>query len=786
LGAWGIDLAEFSQRTSHARSEAVPRNGRDDKPPKTQPPSAGNGHDPGPFDRLRSSATGNPKADDLARFLENPAGKTLTTNQGLPLNDDQHSLRAGERGPTLLEDFHLREKITHFDHERIPERVVHARGSGAHGYFQPYAGAARYSRAQFLADPSVRTPVFVRFSTVAGSRGSTDMPRDVRGFATKFYTQEGVFDLVGNNMPVFFIQDALKFPDLIHAVKPEQDNEMPQAASAHDTFWDFISLTPESMHMVLWLMSDRALPRSFRMMEGFGVHTFRLIDAEGTSRFVKFHWKPVLGVHSVAWDEAQKISGKDPDFLRRDLWDAIEQGNHPEYELGVQLIEEAREHEFDFDLLDATKIVPEELVPVERIGRLVLNRNPENFFAETEQVAFHPGHLVPGIDFSNDPLLQGRLFSYTDTQLIRLGGPNFHEIPINRSVAPVHNHQREGSMRQTINRGKASYEPNSIGGGCPTQARAAAGGFVSHLERLEGMKVRARSEKFFEHFAQATLFFDSQSAPEQDHIVEALRFELGKVERPYIRERMLGLLDCVSSDLAARVAEGFGLAAIPRVAPPLNHHIPADGNPEWFASRSGRKPVERSAALSMADTPKQTVRTRRVSILAADGVDAESLRNVREALLAEGALPVLVAPRLGPLVDSDGGAHWVEQSLLTGSSVLFDAVYVPGGLGATALAEERDAVDWVAEAYRHCKPIGASEAGVEILRLANAGLEAEGVLTTGDPASEAFAASFVAAIARHRYWERPGRNRLRARAGERETRGYGAAPPTSAELESRA
>jgi catalase len=424
---------------------------------------------------------------------------------------------------------------------------------------------------------------------------------------------------------------------------------------------------------------------------------------------------------------------------------------------------------------------------VERVGRLVLNRNPENFFAETEQVAFCAGHVVPGIDFTNDPLLQGRLFSYTDTQLIRLGGPNFHEIPINRSVAPVHNHQREGHMRQTINRGKASYEPNSIGGGCPMQVPEAAGGYVSFAERIDAPKMRRRrSEKFFEHFAQARLFFDSQSPPEQDHMVEALRFELGKVERPYIRERIIALLGQVSGELASRVAEGFGLAAIPLLAAPVNHHVPADGDPDSYASRNGRKPVERSEPLSMANTVKDDARTRRVSILVADGVEAESLRNVREALLAVGALPVLVAPRLGPVVDSNGAPHWVEQSLLTGSSVLFDAVFVPGGLGAAALAEERDAVDWVAEAYRHCKPIAVSEEGAELLRLANAGVEADGVLASNDPATEEFAASFVAAIARHRFWERAGKNRLRGRTGDRETRGYGPPSPAAEGLEVRA
>jgi catalase len=751
----------------------------------------GAARDPGPFERAANPESPNPKGDDLAAFREVPAGKTLTTNQGVPINDDQNTLRAGERGPSLLEDFHFREKLTHFDHERIPERVVHARGSGAHGFFQPYESLERYTRAHFLSDPSVRTPVFVRFSTVAGSRGSTDMPRDVRGFATKFYTQEGNFDLVGNNMPVFFIQDAIKFPDLIHAVKPEQDNEIPQAASAHDTFWDFISLTPESMHMVMWLMSDRAIPRSFRMMEGFGVHTFRFVDAAGIARFVKFHWKPVLGVHSVAWDEAQKISGKDPDFLRRDLWDSIEQGHYPEYELGIQIIEEEREHDFPFDLLDATKLVPEEVVPVERVGRLVLNRNPDNFFAETEQVAFHAGNVVPGIDFTNDPLLQGRLFSYTDTQLIRLGGPNFHEIPINRPVAPVHSHQREGHMRQTINRGKASYEPNSIGGGCPAQARPITGGYVSYAQPIDGLKLRApRSAKFFDHFSQARLFFESQSPPEQDHIVEALRFELGKVERPHIRERMIGLLDAVSGELARRVADGFGLAGIPRVAPPVNHHVPAGADPKAFQPLAGPKSVQRSKALSMADTVKDTIRSRRISILVADGVDAESLRIVRATLLAERALPVLVAPRLGPLLDSNGNSHWVEFSLLTGSSVLFDAVYVPGGSGVDALVEERDAVDWIYEAYRHCKPIAASGEGVELLAhcpgvpvpgrsTANGRSRASGagLLVSAEAASDEFAGAFVAAIARHRFWERAGKNRAAATSADRETRGYGAATP---------
>ncbi len=463
----------------------------------------------------------NSKAADLEKDTTDGMGQKLTTAQGLPINDNQNSLKGGQRGPTLGEDHILRDKITHFDHERIPERVVHARGSGAHGHFQVYEPLAKWTKAGFLNDPGRRTPVFARISTVAGFRGSTDLPRDVRGFAVKFYTEEGIYDLVGNNMPVFFIQDAIKFPDLVHSVKPEAHTEMPQASSAHETFWDFISLMPESMHTIMWLMSDRGIPRSLRMMEGFGVHTFRFVNEQGKSSFVKFHWKPLLGVHSVAWDEATKISGKDPDFHRRDLWEAIENGDFPEWELGVQIVEAKDEHKFSFDLLDPTKLIPEELVPVQRVGKMTLNRNPDNFFAETEQVAFHPGHLVPGIDLSNDPLLQGRLFSYTDTQLTRLGGPNFNELPINRSLAPVHNNQRDGFMRHTIAKQHINYEPNTLGGGCPYQAGLKDGGFTSFPEPMEDMKVRAKSEKFMDHFSQAKLFYHSQSKPEQNHLINA-------------------------------------------------------------------------------------------------------------------------------------------------------------------------------------------------------------------------------------------------------------------------
>jgi catalase len=513
--------------------------------------------------RVNTEVT-NTKIESLAPHTEESTGELMTTDQGVKINDDQNSLKAGSRGPTLMEDFIFREKITHFDHERIPERIVHARGSAAHGFFQVYESMSSLTKARFLQDPSVQTPVFVRFSTVAGSRGSTDLARDVRGFAVKFYTEDGNFDLVGNNMPVFFIQDAIKFPDLVHAVKPEPDNEIPQAASAHDTFWDFISLMPESAHMIMWLMSDRAIPRSYRMMEGFGVHTFRFINEAGESNFVKFHWKPLLGVHSVAWDEAQNISGKDPDYHRRDLWEAIENGFFPEYELGVQIVPEADEMKFEFDLLDPTKIIPEELVPVQRVGKLTLNRNPDNFFAETEQVAYHIGNIVPGIDFTNDPLLQGRLFSYTDTQLLRLGGPNFHEIPINRPVVPIHNNQRDGFSRQQINKGRTSYHPNSLRSGCPFQAKMMEGGFTSFTEKIDAQKIRDRSNSFRDHFSQARLFFNSQSEPEKNHMVDAFSFELGKCETLNIRERMLGILAQVDTGLAAQVAYNLGLPSTPK------------------------------------------------------------------------------------------------------------------------------------------------------------------------------------------------------------------------------
>lgn len=688
-----------------------------------------------------------PKSSQLEQHIETGNGEFMTTNQGLLVNDDQNSLKAGPRGATLLEDFILREKITHFDHERIPERIVHARGSAAHGTFKVYdSSLSKYTKARFLTDPGTETPVFLRFSTVAGSRGSTDLARDVRGFSVKFYTEEGNFDLVGNNMPVFFIQDAIKFPDLIHAVKPEPDNEMPQAASAHDTFWDFISLMPESAHMIMWLMSDRAIPRSYRMMEGFGVHTFRFINDKGVASFVKFHWKPLLGVHSVAWDEAQKISGKDPDFHRRDLWEAIETGAFPEWELGVQIVAEKDEHKFEFDLLDPTKLIPEEIVPVQRVGKLTLNRNPDNFFAETEQVAFHPGHIVPGIDFSNDPLLQGRLFSYTDTQLIRLGGPNFHEIPINRPVVPIHNNQRDGHMRQQINRGKTSYSPNSLGGGCPYQAKMAEGGFTSHAEKIDARKVRERSRSFFDHFSQATLFYNSQSEAEKNHITDALTFELGKVQTVEVRQRMVNILTQIDKGLASKVADALGLVA-GKPEQPINHSIPADGDPKKFQPIKVNSSLQQSEALSMENTVKNTVKSRKIAILAANGVNVDSVQAMQAALKAQGAVAEVIAPKLGAL----NNTLLPDKSFLTAASVLYDAVYVPGG--TAALANDPDAVHFLNEAYRHCKAIALDEDARAVLEATYFGKDpGKGVIIGKD--LKKLAKEFINAVAKHRFWER--------------------------------
>jgi catalase len=689
------------------------------------------------------------KDKSLEPFREDSAGQHLTTNQGVRVSHTDDSLKAGERGPTLMEDFHFREKLTHFDHEPIPERVVHARGSAAHGYFELYKPLGEYTMAKFLQDPSKKTPVFVRFSQVVGSRGSADTVRDVRGFATKFYTEDGNYDLVGNNIPVFFIQDAIKFPDLVHAIKPEPHNDMPQASAAHDNFWDFISLMPESMHMILWLLSDRGIHRSYRMMEGFGVNTFRFVNQQGKGRFVKFHWKPLLGMHSLVWDEAQKIAGKDPDFLRRDLWEAIEMGHYPEYEFGVQMIEEQDEFKFDFDVLDPTKIWPEEDVPVMKIGKMTLNRNPDNFFAETEQVAFHPGNLVPGIDVSNDPLLQGRLFSYLDTQLIRLGGPNFHEIPINRPLAPIHNNQRDAYHRQMINQGRTNYFPNSLGGGFPKPASRAEGGYVHYEEKVEGRKIRSRSEKFRDFFSQAKLFWNSLSGPERKHLLSAAHFELGKVQSKEVRQRMVDLFNRVDHDLAKQAAMGIG------IAPP---------------DRSEARDVgKKSPAVSMADTVKNTVKSRRVAILAADGVNYDELTMVRDTLTEAGASCKIVSLYRGTLKGHNGREIEVDKSYVTTASVLFDAIYVPGGRQSVdALKTHGEALHFVNEAFKHCKPLAAMTEGVELLtdssiqgvRLSEPERRGDivsdkGVVTArGKVDVMQFATSFIDAIAAHRHWDR--------------------------------
>ena len=694
------------------------------------------------------------KDKNLESNRESPENRKLTTNQGVRIEDNHNSLKAGERGPTLMEDFIFREKLTHFDHERIPERVVHARGSGAYGYFQVYESMAEYTKAKFLQDPSVKTPVFVRFSTVVGSRGSADTVRDVRGFAVKFYTEEGNYDLVGNNMPVFFIQDAVKFPDLVHAIKPEPHHEIPQASAAHDTFWDFASLMPETAHMLMWVLSDRALPRSYRMMEGFGVNTFRFVNARGRSRFVKFHWKPLLGVHSLVWDEVQKLAGKDPDYNRRDLWEAIEMGDFPEFEFGVQMIEEEDEHRFDFDILDPTKLWPEEDVPVKIIGKMTLNRNPDNFFAETEQAAFHPGHVVPGIDFSNDPLLQGRLFSYLDTQLLRVG-PNFAELPINRPLAPVHNNQRDGHMRRTINKGRTSYEPNSLGGGYPHQSSPEEGGFVSYAEKIDARKVRGRGEKFNDHFSQATLFWNSQSEVERKHLVSACHFELGKVKDMEVRKRIVAMFHKVDGEFARRVAEGIGVEP------------PSGGG----GTGVGRK----SEILSMEKTVKDTVKSRKVAILAADGFDHGQLMGMKEALEGAGARVKIISKVLGPIRSWDNQEVQVDKSYVTTASVMFDAVYIPGGEPSVeALRSHGDALHFINESFKHCKAVAATGEAVEVLAAAqikgvnlagpDGGVVAEhGVITSRRPEElSTVSRRFIDAVAQHRHWARDRKGRVPA------------------------
>ncbi|MFO0950716.1 MAG: catalase [Isosphaeraceae bacterium] len=659
----------------------------------------------------------------------------LTTQQGVPVADDQNSLRVGARGPALLEDFHLREKIFHFDHERIPERVVHARGFGVHGYFENYESLSDVTRADLFQRAGEQTPVFVRFSTVAGSEGSPDLARDVRGFATKFYTKEGNWDLVGNNIPVFFIQDGIKFPDLVHAVKPAPDRGFPQAQTAHDNFWDFVSLSPESMHMIRWIMSDRTLPRSFRFMEGFGVHTFRLVNAQGKSTFVKFHWKPKQGLQSVVWDEAVKINGADPDFHRRDLWDAIGAGDYPEWELGFQLFDEDFAERFDFDVLDPTKIIPEEVVSVRPVGRMVLDRRVDNFFAETEQVAFCTQNVVPGIDFSNDPLLQIRNFSYLDTQLKRLGGPNFTHIPVNAPKCPFANYQQDGHMNMRNPKGRVNYEPNSWGEG-PLESPSK--GFRTYPAAEQGAKLRMRPESFADHYSQARQFYMSQTPVEQAHIAEALVFELSKVETPVIRARVVSHLLNIDEALATRVGQGLRLKDMPP---------PAD------AARPTRTDLKPSPALSIIMNGPTSFAGRKVGALVTDGVDSGLISALRKAVEAEGAMLKLVAPEVGGVEASDGSWHAADEKLGGGPSVMFDAVaLLPSAEGAARLSNLPAARDFVADAYAHGKFIAYVDASMPLLSKAGAAdpLDAGFVRLEKD----ADCAGFVKLCRKLRFWDR--------------------------------
>ena len=662
----------------------------------------------------------------------------LTTQQGVPVYDDQNSLRIGKRGPTALEDFHFREKVFHFDHERIPERVVHARGYGAHGYFENYESLSDITSADLFQRAGEKTETFVRFSTVAGNKGSADLARDVRGFAVKFYTKEGNWDIVGNNIPVFFIQDAIKFPDLVHAVKQEPDRDFPQAQTAHDNFWDFVSLMPESMHMIMWTMSDRAIPRSFRFMEGFGVHTFRLVNAKGKSTFVKFHWKPKLGMQSVVWDEALKINGADPDFHRRDLWDAITSGNYPEWELGLQLFDEKFANSFDFDVLDATKIIPEEQLPIRRVGRLVLDRMVDNFFAETEQVAFCTNNIIPGVDFTNDPLLQGRNFSYLDTQLKRLGGPNFTHIPINAPRCPFQNFQQDGHMAMRNPIGRVNYEPNSWGGALGGPRECHKTGFESFPAHEEGDKLRIRSESFADHYSQARQFYISQTPSEQGHIADALIFELSKVETAAIRSRVVSHLPNIDAELANKVAKGLGLQDIPEAAKP---------------AQKPRTDLKPSKALSIALNGPESFKGRKIGVLVTDGVDADLLNALQSAAEAEGAMIELIAPAVGGVQSSKGKLIPADQKLGGGPSVLYDAVAVlPSQAAAQMLAKHPAARDFVADAFAHLKFIAYNEAATPLL--AKAGIAEDldaGCFQLSEPGS---ASKFITLCRMLRLWNR--------------------------------
>jgi len=681
-------------------------------------------------ERVSVSNRGSKRADggelhQIARG-EHPA---LTTNQGVALSDNQNSLKANPQGPVLLEDFVLREKITHFDHERIPERIVHARATGVHGFFELTASLKKYTTARILTEVGEKTPLFTRISTVAGGAGSVDTPRDVRGFAVKFYTKEGNWDLVGNNIPVFFIQDAIKFPDLIHAVKMEPDRGFPQSATAHDTFWDFISLTPESMHMVMWIMSDRTIPRSLRMIEGFGVHSFRLINDAGESTFVKFHWRPKLGLQSTIWDETVKLCGADQDFHRRDMFDAITAGNFPEWEFAVQLFTQEEADKFPFDHLDPTKLIPEELIPLKVIGRMVLNRWPNNFFAETEQVAYCPANIVPGIDFSNDPLLQGRLFSYLDTQLSRLGSVNFHQIPINAPKCPFGNQQRDGHMQMDQPAGRVAYEPNTLSENSPREAPTK--GFQSAAVTETGEKGRIRAESFADHYSQARQFYLSQTSYEQAHIASALVFELSKVEHLHIREAIVGHLRHIEEDLARRVAAGLAFDKMPDA-------------PQAAAPVQKMKP---SPALQIIGKMKDTLMGRAIGILIADGSDGAVIKKIKKAVTDAGAGVKIVAPKVGGAKLADGSMLAADGQLAGTPSVLFDAIAVIlSDEGAKALSKESAAIDFVRDAFGHLKAIAADIGGQRLLKTANVGQDA-GVVDVSDKDA------FIAA-AKTRQWDR--------------------------------
>lgn len=702
------------------------------------------GEEPTAPGSLKAPKNSNEKLKALDKHRKGGENFPLTTNQGVRIADDQNSLRAGSRGPTLLEDFILREKITHFDHERIPERIVHARGSAAHGYFQPYKSLSDVTKADFLSSKEKITPVFVRFSTVQGGAGSADTVRDIRGFATKFYTDEGVFDLVGNNTPIFFIQDALKFPDFVHAVKPEPHSAMPQGQSAHDTFWDYVSLQPETLHNVFWAMSDRGIPRSYRTMEGFGIHTFRLINAEGKATFVRFHWKPVAGKASLLWDESQKLTGRDPDFHRRDLWEAIEAGDYPEYELGLQLIPEEDEFKFDFDLLDPTKLIPEELVPVQLVGKMVLNRNPDNFFAENEQAAFHPGHIVPGMDFSNDPLLQGRLFSYTDTQISRLGGPNFHEIPINRPTCPYHNFQRDGMHRQDIDNNPANYEPNSINDNWPreTPLGPKRGGFESYQERVDGHKVRERSPSFGEYYAQPRLFWNSQTPIEQQHIIDAFSFELSKVAREWIRERVVDQLVSVDIRLAQAVAENLGITLSDEQQ---NRQPPA-----------GVNGLDKDPTLSLYAIPGGGVKGRVVAVLLNQNTASADVLTLLKGLKAQGVHAKLLYSRMGEVTADDGSKLPIAGTFAGSPSLTVDAVVVPGG-DLSDLLKSGDAQYYLLEAYKHLKPILLAGDARQFKGLLNVDSQGEEGIVEGDTIAKSTVEDLLGLVAAHRVWSRAGK-----------------------------